>query len=177
MDNKISTIYKNAKIEFDSDSEEWVAYLNLDYTDGEGEFERNGSLKKLKEIIDRFNKKEFKPIPIIFFDSNGEITYADIVSFTTIPGECWIKYVDGTFEGRREKISTTAFKTKKIFALENISNEPKLIEILAKKQEIEDAKKVYIDKKSERFQLIHQLDVFDITGYALTAEIDENNSI
>jgi len=179
MDNRIAihTIYKNAKIEFDLDKEEWVAYLNLDYNTGEEEFARNTSLKKLKESIDRFNKKDFKTIPIVFFDSNGEISYADIISFTTIPGECWIKYTKGIFEGRREKIVTNSFKTKKIYALENILNEPKLIEILAKGQEIEEAKKKLQNKNSERFQLISQLDLFDITGYALSADIDENNTI
>lgn len=177
MDNRVAihTIYKNAKIEFDLDKEEWVAYLNLDYNTGEEEFARHESLKKLKDAIDRFNRKEFKPIPIIFFDSNGEITYADIVSFTAKPGECFIKYNGGVLDGQRKKLSTNDFHTRKIYALENVKNEPKLIEILAKTQEIEEAKKNYVLKQAERFQMISQLDVFDITGYALTAENEENN--
>src|SRR5258708_4820083 len=46
------------KIKFDQSEEEWIAKIS------DSEWVRDKSLKKLKEYLDKLNKKEFKRIPI-----------------------------------------------------------------------------------------------------------------
>ena len=166
--------YKNSRIEFDMDKEEWVGYLG--FKDGwQEEFKRHTSLKKLKDAIDRFNKKDFKPISILYFDNynNGKIQNAEIISFTNITGECWIKNSDD----RREKIKTVKEESgysshKKIYACENMTNEPILIKILEAENEILKAEKELEQKRKNKIHLIDSLEVFDIGGYVTTEEND-----
>jgi hypothetical protein len=174
VSDKIEIIFKGTKIEFDTRKEEWVAKLNTDYSIGEDTFKRHTSLQKLKDAIDRFNKKEFKPIPILFFSDHGDTVMksAEIISFTDIPGECWIRYADG----RREKIDTVkrgfSYYTK-IYACENIFNEPIFSEIIGVNSEIKTIEKELEQKKKQRIHLIDSLQVFDIVGYAVSSELEE----
>lgn len=160
--------YKNSRIEFDQINEEWVSYLNTDTSDIDDEFARNSSLKKLKDSIDRFNSKTFKPMPIYFFDANGRINYADIISFTTQENICWIKHSSGYKSGKKEKISVNSLA--KIYSCENIMNESKLIELNELNDEIEKKKDELQTLKRDRYHLISQLQNFDISGYVVSAE-------
>lgn len=161
--------YKNSKIEFDTNKEEWVGYLG--FNDWQNEFKRHTSLKKLKEAIDRFNKKEFKSIPILYFDRHN-IKSAEIISFTNVPGECWIKKPDDT----REKILTLksekSYSFTKIYACENRANEPALLNILELDKEILNLENELEQKKKNKIHLIDSLEIFDIRGYATTEEND-----
>lgn len=167
MEN-IEITYKNSKIKFDTLSEEWVSYLNIDTSDFDDEFSRNSSLKKLKESIDRFNSRTFKSMPIYFFDAVGKINYADIISFTTEENVCWIKHSSGYKNGKKEKISIS--NSNKIYSCENIMNESKLIEIDELNDKIEKKKDELQTLKRDRFHLISQLQNFDISGYVVSAE-------
>ena len=174
MSDKIEIIYKGTKITFDTHQEEWVAKLNTDFTTGDDTFKRHKSLQKLKDAIDRFNKKEFKPIPILLFGDSfdTEMKNAEIISFTEIPGECWIRYNDG----RREKINTVKrgySSVKKIYACENIFNEPIVTNIMNVVTEIEALEKELAQKKKQRIHLIDTLEPFDIGGYAVENEPEE----
>lgn len=165
---KIEITYKNARIEYDQKTEEWVAYLNKDDTDLEDEFQRNTSLQKMKDAVDRFNAKEFKPMPIFFFDLNGNIQYADIVSFTEVENMCWIKHSSGYRIGNRERIQLGY--TRKIYSCENILNEPKLLELVNLSDEIVKKTDELQTLKRDRFHLIAQLKDFDVSGFVLTPE-------
>jgi hypothetical protein len=173
MSDKIEIIYKGTRIEFDIRTEEWVARLNIDFTQGDT-FKRHKSLQKLKDAIDRFNKKEFKPIRILLFGGIGGVKMdsAEIISFTDVPGECWIRYADGA----RTKIDTIkrgySFPTK-IYACENIFNEPIVSKIMDIVSEIEVIEKELEQKKKDRIHLIDTLECFDIGGYAVENEIEE----
>lgn len=175
MSDKIEVIYKGTKITFDTQKEEWVAKLNTGFIGaGDDTFKRHTSLQKLKDAIDRFNKKEFKPIRILLFSgySNAEMKGAEIISFTEVPGECWIRYNDG----RREKINTVkrGFSTvTKIYACENIFNEPIVTKIMNAASEIEAIEKELDQKKKDRIHLIDSLECFDIGGYAVESEPEE----
>jgi hypothetical protein len=169
--NKIEINYKNSRIEFDVDKEEWVAFLGFD--DGWlQEFKRHTSLQKLKDAIDRFNKKEFKPIPIMMFgdyDAHGAIRYAEIISFTSVPGECWIRNRDE----RREKLSNIGRGGRhKIYAGGHVFNEPIIGQILDMDKEIEDVEKELEQKKKKRIHLIDSLETFDIGGYVVEPDVE-----
>lgn len=169
---EIEIRYKNSRIEFDIEKEEWVAFLGFEDS-WQSEFKRHTSLQKLKDAIDRFNKKEFKSIPIIMFDRySKEIEYAEIISFTNVPGECWIKKRDNT----REKINTISkgmySSSRKIYAGENINNEPIMLQIFDNDKEIENIERELEQKKKKRIHLIDSLEVFDIGGYA--NELEDN---
>lgn len=177
MNEKIEIIYKGTKITFDTTDEEWVARLNVDVYSSEDTFKKHKSLQKLKDAIDRFNKKNFQEIPIILFDKYGEndMKHASIISFTNIPGECWIRYGDG----RREKINTVERRyssAKKIYACGNEFNEPILIKIMEADNEIKKAEESFRQKEKEKIHLIDSLQYFDIGGYAeLEEEAEEEN--
>lgn len=160
--------YKNAKIYMDLASSEWIAYINPQDSDGSMEISRNTSLDKLKASVDRYNARNFNPLPIYFFDKDNKINYADIVSFTTEENVCWIKHTSGYKEGKREKINVG--QGKKIYSSENIFNEQKLIELA----NLEDEIKKKIDElqtlNRDKIQLISQLQQFDISGLVVTAE-------
>lgn len=160
----IKTDYRGSIIEFDESTEEWVIFWEEDY-DTRKEFKRDSSLKKAQELVDRFYKRTFRPIPILIFDCNDELRNADIISFTNNTGECWIKYWDN----RREKINTSP-KTKgykKIYACENIHNESRVLRIFELDQEIKEVSKTLQQKQRERIHLKDQMEPFDINGYVL----------
>jgi hypothetical protein len=165
MGKEITINYKNSRIEFDINKEEWVGFLGADDT-WEHEFKRHTSLQKLKDAIDRFNKKEFTPIPILSFGNYGygNIVNYEIISFTSVEEECWIRRLS---DDRREKIST---KNTKIYACENIQNEPILIEILGKDVEISLLEKELEQRKKEKIHLVDSLEKFDIRGRANDCE-------
>jgi len=174
MSDKIEIVYKGTKITFDTNKEEWVARLNIDFGSGDDTFKSHTSLQKLKDAIDRFNKKEFKPISILMFSEYGEVEMkgAEIISFTEVPGECWIKYNDG----RREKINTIKRGygiAKKIYACGNVNNEPIITQIMNLEDEIKLVEKELEQKKKNRIHLIDSLQVFDIKGYVVQSEIEE----
>lgn len=167
MSDTIEIIYKGARISFDTHEEEWVAKLNLSYIGGEDKFKKHKSLQKLKDAIDRFNKKEFKEIPILICNNygEGEMKNADIISFTEIEGECWIRYHNGS----REKINTVSKQyasSKRLYACGNIVNEPILLDIERLNNEIKIIDKELQHKAKERTRLISSLQQFDISGYA-----------
>lgn len=171
MSDKIQIEYKGFNISFNTDSEEWIAVMEEDSSDIHNPFKKNSSLKKLKDSIDRFLRKNFTPIPIILFPSNDKMRNAEIISFTKTPGECWIKYDDG----QKEKINTikNGFSTiKKIYACGNINNEPILIDIINLQSEIELDEKNILQKKKNKIHLISTLQTFNIDGYV---ELDEEN--
>lgn len=171
---EIEIRYKNSKIQFDSEKEEWVAYLGED-DNGQNEFKRNVSLKKLKEAVDRFSKKEFKFIPILLFgeyDGHGDMENADIISFTQTPGECWIRKSDD----RREKINLSERKfssARKIYACGNVHNEPILKKIMDLDIEIKTVEKELQQKRKKRIHLIDGLQHFDILGYAEAPQVED----
>lgn len=170
MKENIKLAYKGSRIEFDFEKEEWVAYLGINDSSFE-EFKRHTSLKKLKDAIDRFNKKEFKPIPILYFNDyrGGKIQSAEIISFTQVPGECWIRKSDDT----REKICTVkrGYNThKKIYACENINNESIFLKIRETEDEINKLRDQIQQKESETTRLRDSLQSFDIGGYAIAEE-------
>lgn len=163
MEDKIEITYKGARISFDTREEEWVAKLNIGYSSGEDVFKKHKSLQKLKDSIDRFNKKEFKEIPILLFKEydGGAMVNADIISFTETKGECWIRYHDGN----RERINVS-MSSKKIYACGNVINEPILNDITRVCNEIKAAERELVQKKKERIHLVDSLQKFDIGGYA-----------
>jgi hypothetical protein len=165
---KIEVKYKNARIEYDTRNEEWVAYLNTDESNLEDEFKRNTSLQKLKDAIDRFNTREFKSIPVFFFDISGEIRYAEILSFTEVENVCWIKHSNGYRTGQKEKIKVGYTKT--IYSCENIINEPKVLELISLSDEIDKKSDELQTLKRDRTHLIAQLQVFDVSGFTKTSE-------
>jgi hypothetical protein len=179
MSEKSEIRYKNARIEFDSIKNEWVAYLNDISTGGEeDEFKRHFSLEKLKAAIDRFNKKEFSPIPILIFNHSNDIKNAEIISFTNKVGECWIRHYD---DNRREKINTLAVdwrgnKAKKIYACGNIPNEPLVTRIFELDDEIKKIQEELAQKIKERIHLISSLQQFDISGY-VESDYDDSNEV
>lgn len=173
MDDKFETLYKGAKITFDIRSEEWVAKLNEKYVSGEDTFKSHKSLQKLKDSIDRFNKKNFKEIPVLIFADYGKdnLKNADIISFTEKPGECWLRYHDGS----REKLDTSVggnYRSKRIYACGNIVNEPILKKISDITIEIKDAEKKVEQLQKEKIHLIDSLTHFDIGGYVETPELE-----
>jgi len=169
---EIKIIYKGSKITFDVDTEEWVAKLNVENISGEDTLKRHKSLKNLKGAIDRFNKKEFKPIPILVLSGYGDKTLenADIISFTEVPGECWVRYHKND---RREKISIRGFSPKNIYACGHIFNEPILMKIDEIGSEIEKLEKELTQKRKNRIHLIDSLQTFDIGGFAVAPEPEE----
>lgn len=176
MSDNIEIAYKGAKILFDTSTEEWVARMNIEGYSPEDTLKRHKSLQKLKDAIDRFNKKDFKPIPILMFKDysrDNEMKNADIISFTSIPGECWVKYHDG----RREKINTIKSRFSipdKIYACGHVFNEPILTKIAETTKEIERIEKELAQKKKERVHLIDSLEPFDIGGKAEPEDENEN---
>lgn len=176
LDKNVDIVYRNARIKFDLDTEEWVAYMNTEkiYDIGTDEFKRNTSLRKLKEVIDRFNKKNFTPIPIIMFDGYGRMKTAEIISFTERPGECWILRDDD----KKEKIRTIGDATTapshitKIYACENINNEPMVLNINSINEEIDKLENSIQRKKAERIHLIYNLQPFDISGLVIAPDED-----
>lgn len=174
MQQEIKITYKNARIIFDTEKEEWVASLNTEYS-SDDEFKRHTSLQKLKDAIDRFNKKEFKPIRILIERGYGgdSLEPAEIISFTETPGECWIRYKDSRGEDRRERINTIKTKygsSKRIYACENVGNEPILLQINSIEAEIEKSEKDLAQKRKEKIHLMDTLQTFDIGGYAVATE-------
>jgi hypothetical protein len=172
MSNKIEFIYKNSRIEFDEDTEEWIAYLSDDDS-WKSEFKRNKSLQKLKDSVDRFNAQKFSPIPILYFsgvNGLGELKRADIISFTATPGQCWIKREDEL----KEKIIVVRERgvanKKRIFACENIFNEPIVSQIQKVEEDISALEGEIAQKQKERILLIDLLEPFDISGYVLEPE-------
>lgn len=173
MSDNIEIVYKNARIKFDTEKEEWIAYLNTErfYEIGTDEFKRHASLQKLKEYIDKFNKKNFTPIPIFIFDGYGNRRDAEIISFTTVPGECWIKNEND----KRELIKTNSFgfsHPTKIYASENIFNEPIVLKIAEITQEALKLEKEYKQKRGELYQLISTLQEYDISGMVIEPNED-----
>lgn len=182
MDSKnIEITYRNARIRFDAVTEEWVAHMNTEFkwewdsdsswNTGNDEFKRHISLQKLKDSIDRFNKRNFKPIPILMFDGNERMRTAEIISFTEILGECWIRREDD----RRELIKTINEKfafVRTIYACENINNEPILTDINLLNDEIDRIEINLQKKKAERTRLIYNLQPFDISGLVISPDED-----
>lgn len=173
MSDNIEIAYKNSRIKFDTRTEEWVGYLNSDkfYEIGTDEFKRNTSLQKLKDFIDRFNKKNFNPIPIYFFYNNNDRRNAEIISFTSIPGECWIRREDGHRELIRT-IKSGYSSVTKIYACENIHNEPIGLKIIEAVDELEKIEKTLAQKKGEIINLINSLEPFDIGGMVVAVDED-----
>lgn len=172
---EIKIIYKGTKITFDVQTEEWVAKLNIENTSGDDTLKRHKSLKNLKDAVDRFNKKGFKPIPVLVLSGYGDKTLenAEIISFTEVLGECWVKYNE---DGRREKINTTGrgySSSKKIYACGHIFNEPILMKITETDGEIEKLEKELAQKRKNKNHLIDSLQVFDIGGFAVALEPEE----
>lgn len=171
--NEIGFTYKNSYIEFDEDSEMWIAYLEKD-KEFSNRFKENKSLQKLKDAIDRFNKKEFKLIPIYYFSDYGigTLIHVDIISFTDIPGICWIRHRDGHRE--KLKIKVDGYKNNKIYSTENIANESILLKISETNSEIEKLTKDLEQRKKEKIHLIASLQPLDVTSFIDIEEDVEN---
>jgi len=160
--------YKNAQIHLDKATYEWVACINPQDSEDSLEISRNTSLDKLKASVDRYNSRNFNPLPIYFFDKDNKINYAEIVSFTTEENVCWIKHTSGYKEGKRERINVG--QGKKIYSSENIFNEQKLIEMTNLEDEIRKKIDELQTLNRDKIQLISQLQQFDISGLVVTAE-------
>lgn len=172
MEEKIKISYKGAVINYDSDKEEWYAKLNEDLFFEDDVLKSDKSLQKVKDAVDRFNKRNFQEISVLFFQ-DGEMKNAEIISFTETSGECWIRHCDG----RREKIQTVKslwfLKPKRFYACDNVINPSTLTKIAEVNDEIKKMEEELLQKKRERIHLIDSLQEFDITGYVLTADVED----
>lgn len=164
---KIDTIYNGTRIEFDEVNEEWRAYLNEFHGNGDDEvndyFKCNTSLKKLKESIDRFQRRNFTPIPVFVKDYTYNFEPAEIISFTDSPGECWIRKNNGI----KERISTTGKRGQEssLYACENRNNESKILDLFKVEEELKKLKLDLQIKNKEKIQIIDTMQSFDITGF------------